>query len=100
MLSLTPTRTIIIKSTGNCFPTFIEINAKLESLFRSFWNNERESVIIFNLPVTILPAGWHQNLESLQSQDSEELVSISRSEIEIPNLLKLSIALRIGLLYL
>ena len=38
-----------------------------------------------------------KNLESLQSQESGELVSISRSET---NLLKLSIVLRIGLLYL
>ena len=38
-----------------------------------------------------------QNLESLQSQESGTLVSVSRSET---NLLKLSIVLRIGLLYL
>ena len=57
----------------------------------------RESVIILKLPVNIWPAGWWQNLESLQSQESGELVSISRSET---NLLKLSIVLRISLLYL
>ena len=61
MLSFTPTRTIIIKSTGKCFPTFIEVNVGRESIFRSFFEiteRIRESVVIFKLPVTIWPAGW------------------------------------------
>ena len=56
-----------------------------------------ETDIIFKFPVIIWPAGWQQNIDSLHSQELAELVSISRSET---NLLKLSIVLRIGLLYL
>ena len=34
----------------------------------------RKSVIIFKLPVTIWPAGWLQNLESLHSQESIDVL--------------------------
>ena len=38
---VTPTRTIIIKSTGNCFPTFIEINVAGNLYLGPFEINER-----------------------------------------------------------